>query len=272
MFGVTYENDTLRKYSVIFGALFNDVFVIRLDSSSNEVQRLKVPIGYGPKEKFLARVNSNPDGTHIGKPAISLPRMAFQMMGMEYDSSRKLISTHRVSTPIANNASAMLATYNPVPYNIHYNLWVMVKSATDGTRIVEQILPIFKPQYTVTADILPAMQLEHDIPIVLNSCTISDDYEGNWEKRRQLIWELNFTVKGFVYGQQVSTGLIKLAQTSIFATTSVSNVASFEVISVQPGLTANGLPTTKIGETIPYSQINKNDDWAYIVQIDDSNV
>jgi hypothetical protein len=267
MFGETYQHDTIRKYSVIFGALFNDINVNRIDGGGDIAQTLKVPLGYGPKEKMLTRVFSNPDGLHIGDPAIQLPRMSFQMMDMSYDSSRKLTSATRINRPSVANNDIILATYNPVPYNFNYKLWVVVKSATDGTRIVEQIVPYFKPQYTVSATIVPEMGLSHDIPIVLNSCTLRDEYEGSYEQRRYLEWELDFTLKGYLYAAVNTSGLIKLAQTSIY--TSFSNTSSQAIIQVQPGLTANGEPTTDIDETIPYADINEEDDWAYIVQIDE---
>lgn len=266
MFGQTYQHDLLRKYSVIFGALFNDISINRTDDSGT-VQTLKVPIGYGPKEKFLARVNGNPDGLHSGKPAITLPRLAFEMGSPVYDGSRKLQNLGRVSMPSVANSEIRISTYNPVPYNIPFTLWVMVKNAIDGTRIIEQILPSFKPQYTVEAELLPTMGLTHDIPIILEKVSLEDQYEGSWEKRRQLIWELQFNLKGFLYGSLSTQGLIKLAQTHIFANLT-SNTWS-ALVSVQPGLDANGDPTTDPAVTIPYTDINEDDDWAYIVQIDE---
>lgn len=266
MFGVTYQHDILRKYNVIFGALFNDIRVNRTDTGGI-VQTLKVPIGYGPKEKFLARVYGNPDGLHEGKPAISLPRIAFQMSNLSYDSSRKLQNVGRTSVVDPANNQIRISTYNPVPYNIEYTVWVMVKNATDGTRIIEQILPMFRPQYTIEAEIIASMQLDHDIPIVLNQVGVDDQYEGDWKERRHLIWTLKFTLKGFLYGQLRNTGLIKLAQTSIYSSMSTANQCV--IISVQPGLTANGNPTTNINETVPYTAINENDNWDYIVQIDE---
>jgi len=266
MFGVTYEHDLLRKFSVIFGALFNDVYVTRLQGGT-QIQKMKVPIGYGPKEKFLARVNSNPEGTHESKPAITLPRLAFQMGEITYDPTRKLQSLKKISNISLANNDIKLSTWNPVPYNVQYTLWVMVKSATDGTRILEQILPIFKPQYTVEADLLPTMAIEHDIPIVLQSVKQTDEYEGDWITRRQLIWTLDFTLKGYLYGAIQNSGLIKLAQTHIYASMTSTNAAAN--IYVRPGLTANGEPTTDPALTVPYTQINEGDNWDYIVEIDE---
>ena len=263
----TFEHDQLKKYAIVFGALFNDISIHRDDSGDDAIQKLKVPLMYGPKDKALARVNQNPTGLHHDRPAITLPRMSFELGGMTYDPTRKMQSAQRLSAVLPGNDNAKAAVYSPVPYNIEFRLWIMVKNSIDGQRIIEQILPYFTPQYTITAEIIPALSLSHDIPVILNSVQMQDDYEGSYEERRSIVWTLDFILKGFFYGPVTNTGLIKLAEANIFnALDSNTHIAT---VSVQPGLTANGLPTTDISETVAYTLINESDDWAYIVQIDE---
>jgi hypothetical protein len=145
----------------------------------------------------------------------------------------------------------------------------MVKYAEDGTKIIEQILPFFKPEFTVTANLVDGMDALVDIPIVLNSINVEDTYEGSYEDRRAIIWTLNFTLKGYYYGPVSQRKIIKFANTNVYSTMTAEDPISR--ITVQPGLTANGQPTTDINQTVAYSAINIDDDWAYIVQIVDPN-
>lgn len=266
MLSATYEHDLLRKYTIAFGALFDNIFINRHASDGDVEQKMKIPVSYGPKDKMLARVQGNPTGHN--QVAITLPRISFEMKTVSYDPDRKMVSKKKIvaSDPTANtNNESYKSTYNPVPYNIGFTVWVMTKNVVDGTRIIEQILPIFKPQYTLRAELIPSMGISHDIAIVLDNVQVQDDYEGVFEKRRAVIWTLQFMLKGFIYGPVSETGLIKRVE-AVFRDLDTLDI--YATTTVQPGLTANGEPTSNVALSIPYSEINEDDDWAYIIDLE----
>ena len=209
MFGHQYYNQVIRRYVVMFGTLFNDIIVQRFNKAGQRIQALKVPIAYGPKEKFLVRITQDPELTNQSQ--VSLPRMGFEMTGMQYMPERKLSSTQRrvntVGTTGSNNS--IKTVYTPVPYDFNFSLSVFVKNADDGVQILEQILPFFTPDWTTTLKIIPEMNITHDIPTVLTSVTTEDTYEGDFETRRTLIYNLDFLVKGYIYGPVKKSGIIK---------------------------------------------------------------
>jgi hypothetical protein len=267
MFGTTFYWGVIRKYVVLFGNLFSDIYLNRVDDTGAEVQTMLVPLSYGPKEKFLARALGDPN---LNRPvAMVLPRMSFEIGGMVYDNDRKITSTGKVyqTTADPNNIRFM---YNPVPYNIQFSLYVMVRNADDGTRILEQILPFFGPEFSQTVRLIPEMGIEQDIPIVLDSVTSIDTYEGNFEERRALIWTLNFTMKAYVYGPlHCGSNIIKKITINFGTSDNPSEAPSGnsfinEIITITPGLTANGQPTSDPNATIPYQEIQANSNYGYI--------
>lgn len=262
MFGHAFYHQTTRRYVAIFGTLFNDISISRADSSGNTVQTMKVPLNYGPMDKFLARTQQDEDFT---APAITLPRMSFELMSMNYDGDRKLTNMTRNIKGITSN-DRVRAQYTPAPYNLEFELNIMTKYAEDGPKIIEQILPFFKPEFTVTAKLIDEMDLLTDIPVVLNSVRSEDTYEGSYEERRSLTWTLSFTLKGYYYGPVTEKKVIKFANTNIYSSMTATQPSTN--ITVQPGLTANGQPTTDITQTIPYADINVDDDWAFIVKVE----
>jgi hypothetical protein len=209
MFGNTFGHGTLRKYIIYFGTLFNNIWINRYDSDGDLIQNMKVPLNYGPRDKFLARLDGNPD---LKRPiAIQLPRMSFEVTNITYDSSRKLPLTNKISAPNPSDPTGVLYQYMPVPYNLDITLSIMVKNAEDGTYIVEQILPYFNPMWSATLNLVPEMGIKHDIPITLDNIVCEDTYEGDFMTRRAIIWTLNFTLKGYFFGPTISanTGIIK---------------------------------------------------------------
>jgi hypothetical protein len=266
MFGNTFYNQTTRRYVALFGTLFNDISIQRFDNAGVLKQTMKVPLNYGPMQKFLSRLEQDPDLT---APAITLPRMSFELISMDYDGERKLTNYARNTKGIANNDNSVSTQFTPTPYNLEFQLNIMAKYDEDATKIVEQILPFFKPEFTVTAKLIDSMDMLTDIPIVLNSISSEDSYEGSYEERRAIIWTLTFTVKGYYYGPVTTRKVIKFANTNIYSSMTANNAA--ERVMVQPGLTANGAPTTDIAQTVPYANINIDDDWAYIVRIETLN-
>ena len=198
MLGQTFYHQTIRKYVALFGTLFNDINIEKKDSGGNVLSRQKVPIAYGPKQKFLIRLRQDPSLDR--QVAIQLPRLAFEMTGIAYDPIRKLNTigtlTHKETINGERNIKKM---FNPSPYIFDFSLYAFVENAEDGTQILEQILPFFTPEFNVSVNILTDMGIKLDIPIVLQSATSEDSYEGEFSARRTIVWTINFMMKGFIY-------------------------------------------------------------------------
>lgn len=260
----TYYHGTIRKYIILFGTLFNEIYVNRKGKTQDQdfVQTIRVPLSYGPKEKFLSRTDGDPSLTR--PTAIVLPRMSFEIIDMSYAPDRKLPKINKIVAPNPNDPSVLNFSYSPVPYDINIELSVMTKNADDGTQIVEQILPYFTPEFTATVNILPELNAKLDIPIILNSVQYSDTYEGDFISRRAIIWSLNFTIRGYLFGPTNKTGgkVITLANTAVFSDTLAP--AASEAVTVIPGLLANGEPTTNAAATINRNLISANSNYAFI--------
>lgn len=265
MFGQDFYHQTTRRYVAIFGTLFNNISIGRSNNSGTETQRFKVPINYGPMQKFLSKVQQDPD---LKSPAITLPRMTFEITSMSYDGSRNLTSLTRNTKALVAN-DRVRTQFTPAPYNLEFSLNIMTKYYEDGQKIIEQILPFFKPEFVVTAKLIDTMDMLTDIPIILNSVSTEDTYEGTYDERRALIWTLNFTLKGYYYGPTAEKKVIKFVTANAYSDLSANT--PYQVVTVQPGLTAGGLPTTDINLTVPYADINIDDDWAYLIQVEDYN-
>jgi hypothetical protein len=269
MFGRTWTHDVLRKYIILFGTVFNDIYIQRDDSNGEIIQTLKIPLTYGPREKVLARLEG--DAELDRQIAILVPRITFEMTTFEYDPTRKLNTLNKLTKQNANAGTddEILYQYQPVPYDINFTMSILVKNAEDGTRIIEQILPYFTPEWTASVNLVPEVDGPRDIPIILNDVSVEDSYEGDFTQRRAIIWTLNFTMKAWLYGPSKKSGLIKFAKTTFRLTDDVdtattSNTANTVVVSSQPGLTANGTATSNSSATIDYSEIKSTDDYGYI--------
>ena len=208
MLGSTFYHQTIRKYVAVFGTLFNDINIERKNSSGTVVEKLKVPLAYGPKQKWLLAVQDTTADRKV--VATRTPRMGFAMTGVSYDSARKLNTIGRnVAANTSSTTTNMITMYNPVPYNFDFELFILVKNAEDGTQILEQILPYFTPEFTVTVNTIPDMNIKADVPIVLNSSSVADEYEGDLSARRTITWTLSFVLKGFIYPNLTSGEIIK---------------------------------------------------------------
>ena len=208
MLGSTFYHQTIRKYVAVFGTLFNDINIERKNSSGVVVERLKVPLAYGPKQKWLLAIQETTSDRKV--VATRTPRMGFAMTGVSYDSARKLNTIGRnVAANTSSTTSNMTTMYNPVPYNFDFQLFILVKNAEDGTQILEQVLPYFTPEFTVTVNTIPDMNIKADVPITLNSADVADEYEGDLTARRTITWTLSFTLKGFIYPNVTSGEIIK---------------------------------------------------------------
>ena len=194
MFGTYFYHQTSRKMVVAFGSLFNNIEVRRTDSSDAVTEVVKIPLSYGPKDKMLVRISQDPSLNP--KVALTVPRMGFELTSMTYDGARKLNTMGR---NVKTGTTGLKKQFNPVPYNWDFSLYVFVKNAEDGTQILEQILPFFTPDFTVTMTLVSGMTVKMDIPLVLNSVASEDSYEGDFATRRSIIWTLSFVMKGFLY-------------------------------------------------------------------------
>lgn len=282
MFGHQYYHGILRKYVIAFGSLFNDIVVQRFDKNGNRIQSIAVPIAYGPKEKFLVRLRQDPNLDR--DIAIQLPRIGFEMQQVIYNPQRKLQSTIRnVQKSRTADGNVMRSQFAPVPYDINMLMSIFVKNADDGTQIIEQILPFFTPEWTIQMRHVPEMSQVHDVPVVLNSVTIEDTYEGDFDSRRSLVWNLDFMMKGYLFGPVSQVGVIKrtlidfyvppVANTAVtgpaannelkISTSDISAMTLASRIRLQPGLLANGSPTTNSAASVSIDTIQANDAFGF---------
>ena len=261
--------------------MFNDLTVSRLDDSGNTLQTLAIPISYSPKEKWLARIKDNPDLT--AQLQAILPRLAFEITGFEYDGARRLTSINRNSALNSNGKIQYQRT--PVPWNLTFSLYSYVRNADDGVQVMEQILPFFGPEWTNTVNLIPEMGIKLDIPTILNSMSIEDTYEGDYENRRALIYTYNFTMKCWFFGPVRAPanegGIIKrtilnfhsmdtaLKANTIYGITAditdeeVARSLTTSRVTIQPGLLANGAGTTNSAASISYNSISANSAWKF---------
>jgi len=211
MFGTHFYHQKVRKCVAIFGALFNNLYVVRPNS------QVKVPLSYAPKEKFLARIRENPDLTTDTKVAIKLPRMSFEILSFSYDNQRQLTKVSNFKTSGTANTNRQ-KFFSPVPYNIQFQLNIYAKNQDDALQIVEQILPTFNPQYSLTikpfATEFPSFK--EDIPIIINSLSFSDDFEGTLDTRRTIVYTLDFEMKISFYGSISNSDIIRTSKATFF--------------------------------------------------------
>ena len=216
MLGQQFYHETIRKIIVAFGTTFNNVQLVRKDSSGNITQSMKVPLAYGPREKFLVRLRSDADLS--SKVAVTLPRIGFEIQNLTYDATRKLNRVQKFKKVNARNNTRSIDTqYMPVPYNLDVVLYILAKQSDDALQIVEQILPYFQPDYTITVNDMADMGIKRDVPIILNGISYEDSYEGDFEQRRALIYTMNFTCKFYLYGPVTSSNIIRTVQADQFA-------------------------------------------------------
>lgn len=209
MLGTYTYNEIIRKTVVGFGTLFNNIEVRRVSGSKTEV--MKVPLAYGPKQKFLARLRAVGDLSSKDATQITLPRISFEMQGISYDPTRKLSPTQFIRYTADDGKTNK--SFMPVPYNINFELGILAKNQDDALQIVEQILPVFQPSFNITLNLVPAIGEKKDYPITLTSVDYEDVYEGDYDTRRTLVYTLQFIAKTYLYGpvSDVSSEVIKKA-------------------------------------------------------------
>ncbi len=210
MLGQQFYHETIRKIVISFGTLFNGISLVRKDNSGSIIQSMKVPLAYGPREKFLVRLREDADLTK--QVAITLPRIGFEIKDLSYDPARKLSRVQKFKKVKGANTKQLDTQYMPVPYNLDFELYIMAKQSDDALQIVEQILPYFQPDYTLTINDMSDMGIKKDVPIILNSISYEDSYDGDFASRRALIYTMSFTTKFYLYGPVTSSKVIKTVQ------------------------------------------------------------
>jgi hypothetical protein len=234
-------NRVIRKLVVGFGNLFDSITLYRFKPDLTESERFIVPIAYASKERYVMRLEE--DLNLDKKVQLTLPRMSFEMAGLSYDSSRK--QNTNIKNFSGTPPSGVLSQYNPVPYNFDFNLYIYVRNIEDGTQIIEHILPFFTPDYTIKLNLIPEMGIIKEVPVILNSTQHEITYEGGRENEtRMIVWTLNFTVKGFIFGKVTETSVINRAFVSVY-----NLVSQEEVIEFYMNLDS-GYGTYKVGEKV----------------------
>ena len=232
-----FYNKTTRKYVALFGTLFNQLKIERENNAGTKVQELIVPLAYGPYQKFLSRITQDPNLDRAS--AITLPRMAFEITSYQYDGERNIAVTKKVrKEQKPEDDDARNFVYSPTPYNIEFSLFIMTKYSEDATKIMEQIVPFFQPDFTVTANLIDDLD-PIDVPIILNGVQYEDNYDGEFTRRRAVVYTLNFTAKTYIYGPMSNQGVIKTVQADLGADTDPKLTRDERIIVVPNPTTAD---------------------------------
>jgi len=227
-----YYHEILKRTVIGFGSMFNQVYLIRKDKTGEIKQKMKIPLSYGPKEKFLTRLKEDPN---LSKSvAISLPRIGFELGSFSYDPARKLNKINTIKVPKVGDSDAVSKQFSPVPYNVTFELFVMVKNSDDGIQIIEQILPTFSPSYTMTIKDSSELSNSQDVPVTLESINYEDSYEGDFAARRAIVYTLSFSAAVQLYGPVTSQRVIKKVDTSMYADVPVNSPTRKQTYTVQP--------------------------------------
>ena len=247
----------------MFGNMFNDIDIQRYNKAGESVQTIRLPIAYGPKEKFLARLREDPS---LNKSvSIQLPRMSFEVTEMTYAPERTLNKMQR-NTSIGSGANTNRSQFTPVPYDINISLYGMFDNNEDAVQAVEQILPFFRPEWTNSVKLVPEIGDYYDIATVMTGMSIEDTYEADFQSRRAIIYTYNFTVKGYIFGPVSNKGVIKRTVLDLTASSNTSFVKTEgpqSKIHLTPGLLANGSPTSNSSASVAASGITSNSDYGY---------
>ena len=234
MLGNYFYHQIVRKTVIAFGTLFNDIHVRHDDGAGNVISDLKVPIAYGPRQKFLARITQQAELNKATQ--ITLPRMSFEITNISYDSTRKAGITQTFKALDSDDGDKMKKVFMPVPYNLGFDLNILVKQQDDGLQILEQILPFFQPGFNISIDLVKSIGEKRDIPMGLQNISQQDDYEGDFSTRRALIYTLSFTAKTFFFNHiaQTPEGLIKKVQLDYYSNTNTRTAKREQRYTVVP--------------------------------------
>ena len=255
MFGTHFYHKKIRKAVSAFGTMFNNIYVLRTNSANQVISQVKVPLSYAPKQKYLDRIRENPDLDNDTKVAIKLPRMSFEIVSFSYDQSRQLQKTNNFFQAGSSN-TIRNRFYSFVPYSINFQLSIYAKSQDDALQIVEQILPFFNPQYTLTMKPFEDYpDIKEDIPITVVGVNFADDYEGPMEARRTIIYTLDFEMRTQFYNGIGQSSVIRQANTRLFqqGVGLADSDVRLETLQIDPNpLTVIGLADSDFGFTTTY--------------------
>jgi len=270
MLGQQFYHETMRKVVVAFGTMFNDINLVRTNNAGEVIQTMKVPLAYGPKQKWLARLQEDPNITK--KVAVTLPRLGFEIQTISYDSTRKLNSIQKLKKVNSSaQGKTMSQQFMPVPYNMDFQMAVMAKNSDDALQIVEQILPFFQPDYTVTLNDNTAMGTTRDVPIVLTNVGYEDNYEADLITRRAIIYTLDFTAKFYLYGPVTDQKVIKTVQVDQYTDSKVNAPKREQRYSVAPSpASADADDDFGFNETTSFFEDAKNYDETTGTDTDDA--
>ena len=259
MLGQSFYHETIRNVIVAFGTMFNNIQIVRKDNSGTVTQIMKVPLAYGPKQKFLTRLDQDPSLS--AATAITLPRLGFEIGSLTYDTARKMNRVQKFKRVKTSNKNKLDTQFMPVPYNLDITLFAMAKNSDDALQIVEQILPFFQPDYTITLNDNTEMGTTRDVPIILNGVTYSDEYDGSFEDRRVLTYTLTFTSKFYLYGPVVDQKVIKQVQVDQYTDMPVNAPKREQRYTVTPNpITADADDNFGFNETSSFFEDAKNFD------------
>ena len=240
MFGTHFYNEGLRKLTIAFGQLFNNVVIQNTSSTGAVTKRIRVPLAYAPKEKFLVRLEQQANLQEDRAVAVTLPRLGFEITGLAYDPSRKINKMQKMRrVKTSEEGKKLNFNYAPVPYNINFSLYSFTATAENGLQIIEQILPFFQPEYTVTMNVVPELNLARDIPIILNGVNYEDSYNGEFTSRRAVIYTMTFTAKTYLYGPMNNQSVIKNVQADLGSDTDTPLAREERIITVPNPTTAD---------------------------------
>jgi hypothetical protein len=225
MFTNHFYNSSTRRTVSVFGSLFNNLEVVKTDSAGKVLQKIQVPLAYGPKQKFLARAKDLTDP----KMAIKLPRMSFEITDMSYDGASRVSKNKKYTAVDVTDTLKLKTLSSPAVYKVGFELNIMSKNQDDALQILEQILPKFQPDYTITITDIPDMGIKSDVPIVLTGVTLADEYEGDFLSRRTIIYTLTFEVRVKYYNGIGSSKKITNTEVYYKDTDSQANIESQKV-------------------------------------------
>ena len=259
MLGQQFYHETMRKVVVAFGTIFNNINIVRKNNSGTVIQRMKVPLAYGPAQKFLTRLDNDPSLKN--KVAVTLPRIGFEIANLAYDPVRKLNRVQKFKKVKSSDTNRLDVQYMPVPYNLDFTLYVMAKNSDDALQVVEQILPYFQPDYTITINDMADMGIKRDVPIILSSVSYEDSYQGNFEERRAIIYTLTFTAKFYLYGPVTSDKVIRTVQVDQYTDSKVNAPSREQRYTVTPNpASADADDDFGFNETSSFFEDSKNFD------------
>jgi hypothetical protein len=226
-----FYHETIRNTIVSFGKLFSNIKIARKNNGNVQEQLIQVPIAYSQKEKWVHSIEANPDNERGVYAA--LPRLGFEITGYSYDSSRKIAKMNKIH---CTSDDGQRHVFTPVPYNLDLSLYFATKTQEDGLQILEQILPTFSPEYTMSINSIPDLNIVQDVPFILNGVSVQDDYEGDLSTRRFVIHTLNFTAKINLFGGVSNVGVIKQVEADV--STRVINDPERSYIASQPTISS----------------------------------